>query len=136
MVILRQDSPLNYNHHYTSITTHGWDLLSTYVLTRCQLTDLGTEEDYDFEDEAYHEDQVSRKEIRQQECDIEARVSSVLQLPVEQDAISLYNNPALETTNNAASRQQLPANSVAYDNALRATVVDLILDINKARNLL
>ena len=130
MVILRQDPPLNYNHHYTSISTHGWDLLSTYVLSLCQLTDLGTEEDYDFEDEAYHEEQGSRQEIRSQECDIEARVSSALQLPVEQDAISLYNNPALETTNNDISWPLLSANSIAYDNALRATVVDLILDIN------
>ena len=136
MAILCQDPPLNYNHHYTSISTHGWDLLSTYVLTRCQLTDLGTEEDYDFEDEAYHEKQDSRQEIRSQECDIEARVSSVLQFPVEQDAISLYNNPTLETTNNVVSGPQLSANSVAYDNALRATVVDLILDINKVWNLL
>jgi hypothetical protein len=35
---------------------YGWDLLSTYVLTRCWLTHLGTEEDYDFGDEVYHED--------------------------------------------------------------------------------
>ena len=50
---------VNYRQQTTTtllFPPYGWDLLSTYVLTHCWLTDLGTEEDYDFEDEAYHED--------------------------------------------------------------------------------
>ena len=88
---------------------------TTYVLTHCRLTDLGTEEGYDFKDEAYHEDQVSRKEIRSQECDIEARVSFALKLPMEYDVVQLYYNPALETTNNTVSRPKPSASYVAYD---------------------
>ena len=55
---------LNYNHTNPLLfPPYGQGLLSTYVLTHCLLIDLGIEEDYDFEDETYHEDQVSRKEI-------------------------------------------------------------------------
>ena len=41
------------------------------------------EEDYDFDEETYHEDYDSRKEILLLEYDIEARVSTTLKLPME-----------------------------------------------------
>ena len=50
---------VNYRQQTTTtllFPPYGWDLLSMYVLTRCWLTDLGIEEDYDFKDEMYHKD--------------------------------------------------------------------------------
>ena len=67
MVMLHQDPTLNYNHHHTSCSML-WLGLAEYVSTHLLLThphtDLGTEEDQGYDEEAHHKDQELREESK------------------------------------------------------------------------